>query len=151
MHMPIVTTNTWMWSDVNYSVICFHCNVMSLAIMHMPNLVETESGVKYWKDYWQNCVCASEQPIHVGHILPSMSLHMSRHVMVLSWVIFFNVSPLTSDIRDRFSSLIRGKLRLCTANHRAGYFSNLTCDRLSIVWAYSEQDTENGTRYGFAD
>ena len=36
------------------------------------------------------------------------------------------------------------KLMLCLANHRAGYFSNLACDWLSIVWAYSEQETENG-------
>ena len=36
------------------------------------------------------------------------------------------------------------KLRLCSANHRAGYFSNLACDWLSKVWAYSEQETENG-------
>ena len=36
------------------------------------------------------------------------------------------------------------KFRLCSANHRAGYFSNLACDWLSIVWAYSEQETENG-------
>ena len=44
----------------------------------------------------------------------------------------------------RFLSLARSKLRLCSANHRAGYFSNLACDWLSIVWAYSEQETENG-------
>ena len=43
-----------------------------------------------------------------------------------------------------FLSLARSKLRLCSANHRAGYFSNLACDWLSIVWAYSEQETENG-------
>ena len=42
-----------------------------------------------------------------------------------------------------FLSLARSKLRLCSANHRAGYFSNLACDRLSIVWAYSKQETEN--------
>ena len=35
-----------------------------------------------------------------------------------------------------FLSLARSKLRLCSANHRAGYFSNLACDWLSIVWAY---------------
>ena len=29
------------------------------------------------------------------------------------------------------------KLRLCSVNHRAGYFSNLACDWLSIVWTYS--------------
>ena len=49
-------------------------------------------------------------------------------------------------IRARFLSLARSKLRLCSANHRAGYFSNLACDWLSIVWAYSEQETENGPR-----
>ena len=43
-----------------------------------------------------------------------------------------------------FLSLAQRKLRLCLANHRAGYFSNLACDWLSIVWAYSEQEIENG-------
>ena len=42
-----------------------------------------------------------------------------------------------------FVSFARSKLRLCSANHRAGYFSNLARDWLSIVWAYSEQETEN--------
>ena len=37
--------------------------------------------------------------------------------------------------------------RLCSANQRAGYFSNLPCDWLSIVWAYSKQKTENGPWY----
>ena len=51
---------------------------------------------------------------------------------------------MADKIRARFLSLARSKLRLCSANHRAGYFSNLACDWLSIVWAYSEQETENG-------
>ena len=42
----------------------------------------------------------------------------------------------------RFLSLAWSKLRLWSANHRADYFSNLACDWLSIVWAYSEQETE---------
>ena len=46
--------------------------------------------------------------------------------------------------RAHFLSLAQSKLRLCSANHRAGYFSNLACDWLSIVWGYSEQETENG-------
>ena len=46
--------------------------------------------------------------------------------------------------KARLLSLARSKLRLCSANHRAGYFSNLACDWLSLVWAYSEQETENG-------
>ena len=31
----------------------------------------------------------------------------------------------------------------CSANNRAGYFSNLACDWLSIVWAYCKQGIEN--------
>ena len=46
-----------------------------------------------------------------------------------------------------YLSLAQSKLRQCLANHRAGYFSNLACDWLSMVWAYSEQETENGPRY----
>ena len=46
----------------------------------------------------------------------------------------------------RFLALAWCKLRLCSANHRAGYFSNLACDWLSIVWAYSKQETENGPK-----
>ena len=52
--------------------------------------------------------------------------------------------------RARFRSLAQSKLRLCSANHREGYFSNLACDWLSIVWAYSEQETENGPSTGEA-
>ena len=43
-----------------------------------------------------------------------------------------------------FPSLARKKLRLCSANHRPGYWSNLPCDWPSTAWAYSEQETENG-------
>ena len=56
------------------------------------------------------------------------------------------ISSLTLKTRACFLSLAQSKLRLCLANHRAGYFSNLACDWLSIVWAYSEQETENGPR-----
>ena len=48
-----------------------------------------------------------------------------------------------------FLSLAWSKLRLCSANHRAGYFSNLACDWLNIVWAYSKKDIENGPRSQF--
>ena len=48
----------------------------------------------------------------------------------------------------RFLLLVQSKLRLYSANHRTGYFSNLPCDWLSIVWAYSEQETENGPLSG---
>ena len=43
--------------------------------------------------------------------------------------------------------LLLGVSSDCLANHRTGYFSNLACDWLSIVWAYCEQETENGPWY----
>ena len=39
----------------------------------------------------------------------------------------------------RFLSLARRKLRLCSANHRSGYWSNLPCDWPSTAWAYSDR------------
>ena len=44
----------------------------------------------------------------------------------------------------RFLSPARSKLKLCSADHRTCDFSNLTRDWLSIIWAYSEQERENG-------
>ena len=35
-----------------------------------------------------------------------------------------------------FLPLARGKLKLCSANHRPGYWSNLPCDWPSKAWAY---------------
>ena len=37
--------------------------------------------------------------------------------------------------RARFLSLARSKLRLCLANHRPGYWSNLPCDWPNTAWA----------------
>ena len=42
---------------------------------------------------------------------------------------------------------VQSKLRLCSANHRSGYWSNLPCDWLSTAWAYSEQESENRPRW----
>ena len=48
----------------------------------------------------------------------------------------------------RFLSLSWSKLRMCSAKHRVGYFSNLVFDWLSIVWAYSQQGTTaNGPKW----
>ena len=55
--------------------------------------------------------------------------------------------PYGNCIRARFLSLAQSKLRLCSANHRPCYWSNLPCDWPSTAWAYSEQEKENGLRY----
>ena len=65
------------------------------------------------------------------------SFYWDDHLFVLLWFVVVWYWA-------RFLSLARSKLRLCSANHWAGYFSNLPSDWLSIVWAYSEQETENG-------
>ena len=57
--------------------------------------------------------------------------------------VFGGIIPL--GIRARVLSLARSKLRLCSANHRPGYWSNLPCDWPITAWAYPEQETENGT------
>ena len=49
--------------------------------------------------------------------------------------------------RARFLSLAPSKLRLRSANHRPGYWNNLSCNWPSTAWAYSEQETENGPWY----
>ena len=65
-------------------------------------------------------------------------------------ILIFNTAFITwtlieaYDTWARFLSFARSKLRLCSANHRSGYWSNLPCDWLSTAWAYSEQETENG-------
>ena len=48
-----------------------------------------------------------------------------------------NIIPI--HVRACFLYLAQSKLRLCSANHRPGYWSNLACDWLSIVWAYSKK------------
>ena len=63
---------------------------------------------------------------------------------IIQWWSRFLMRPCGT--RAHFLSLAPRKLRLCSANHRAGYLSNLACDWLSIVWAYSEQETENRPR-----
>ena len=42
------------------------------------------------------------------------------------------------------SGSARSNLRLCSANHRPGYWSNLPCDWPCTTWAFSEQERENG-------
>ena len=64
-------------------------------------------------------------------------------VIDLPSLVFFR-STMPDAYWAHFLSLAQSKLRLYSANHRAGYFSNLAYDWLSIVWAYSKQDTENG-------
>ena len=51
----------------------------------------------------------------------------------------------TSEFTDQSPfSLSQSKLKLCSANHRPGNWSNLPCGWPSTARAYSKQETENG-------
>ena len=54
------------------------------------------------------------------------------------------INKIATPCQPGLLSFAPSKLRLCSANDRAGYFSNLACDWLGIVWAYSKQEAENG-------
>ena len=58
---------------------------------------------------------------------------MSPRILLRQWQIW-----------TLYLSLVLSKLGLCSVNHMAGYFSNLARNWLSIFWAYSEQEAENG-------
>ena len=77
-----------------------------------------------------------------------ISLHYSAVQLLRAWSHHHHDVWQMSHNRSGpvFCFLLKSKLRLCSANHRTGYFSNLACDWLSIVWAYSEQETENRKR-----
>ena len=70
------------------------------------------------------------------------NLHNRHPIAWLQGLVWFVFCEFLS-ARARFLSLARSKFRLWSANHRPGYLSNLPCDWLSTVWAYSEQETEN--------
>ena len=69
--------------------------------------------------------------------------HYEVIVMDLAWP-WNRESVVVLVTWDRILSLARIKLRLCSVNHRAGYFSNLVCDWLSTVRTYSRQKTKLG-------
>ena len=77
-------------------------------------------------------------------LLQIMSLPITHSVSSMLYQIGSPIICLALMIRASFLLLARSKPRLCLANHRAGYLSNLACDWLSIALAYSEQETENG-------
>ena len=78
-----------------------------------------------------------------------MMVNLPTHICVTrpQWVditIASSRGQRVSSIWARFLSLARSNLRLRSANHRPGCWGNLPCDLPSTVWAYSEQETENG-------
>ena len=74
---------------------------------------------------------------------------MDSQLIQVQWRVFASVNICLRNLIRITANSIRAwsKLRLCSANHRPGYWSNLPCDCPSIACAYSEQETENGPWY----
>ena len=82
-----------------------------------------------------------------GHTQDWWWQHPGDHLPRI-WCSWDHVPPAPGPMKTwaRFLSLVQSKLRLCSANHRPGYWCNQPCDWPSTAWAYSEQETENGPR-----
>ena len=74
-----------------------------------------------------NCI---EQAVDKLQPYPCHWLHSHSSNKINDTVCLAIVTRSTS--RVRFLSLARSKLRLCSANHRPGYWSNLPCDWPSL-------------------
>ena len=104
--------------------------------------------------YWASCDYNNSMIyIHTHNILGYIStivnvyMRWTKHELgniQLPGLISISNMMCYRTIWARFLTLAQSKLRLCSANLRAGYLSNLTRDWLSMVWAYSKQKTENG-------
>ena len=98
--------------------------VIQMPPVHAANLVENSGNTAYGFGVIQTTVL-----LHSSSPDSQQNRESFYHVILsvlhtLSWACFL--------------SLARSKLRLCSTNHRAGYFSNLACDRQKIVWVYSD-------------
>ena len=93
-------------------------------IMKMPHDWPFVLGILWWH----------VDSLHKGPVMQKVCFHI-----------------VTSSYQGLFLSLAQSKLRLCWANRRPGYWSNLSCDWLSTAWVYSEQETENGPSSHFEE
>ena len=117
--------------SINVDTLLCH-RLPMLALLHQDNVMPYKLFPHYWP---------------LGRGIPSVSRWKSH------WFGAFFVVDMTIKwpvIWVHFLSLARSKLRLCSANHRLGYWCNLLCDWTGTAWAYSEQETENGPWYAMA-
>ena len=102
--------------------------------------VELEHG---WKPQRLPCLPNTHSLLSQWYLSSCRPNNPSTNYFYLFTICFPMSYTMTS--RVRFLSLPRSKLRLCSANHRAGYFSNLVSDWLGIIWAYSEPSKRQKT------
>ena len=144
--MPLVSL--WMIRLFSFILffqnICLNLNMFWLIAIIFMSLL--------WNKYWVKTLlkhqaisthsidniksCLHDFPQVISRINPASAMPMGQiHCIMkvhcqLTWA--------------HFLSLAWSKLRLCSANHRPGYWSNLPCDWPSTACACSEQETEKG-------
>ena len=132
----------WMLFEQKYQMIKNN-NVPHLFILWPSSQNHCKTRI-YWplSVNWENGVIKLNNLTHTAWgWAADLAVHLQFLIKTLLDAIFIYQYSTTW---ARFLSLAWSKLRLCSANHRPGYWSNLPCDWSSTDWAYSEQETENG-------
>ena len=101
---------------------------------------------KHQRNFNQNSVILIEEnafenvPCKMAASFPALNVLICRSITIDKPST--NLQPhkpmVNSLHQTRSLSLAQSKLRLCSANHRPGYWSNPPCDWPSTVWDYSE-------------
>ena len=116
------------------------------------NLSKPTENIHHFTDDIFNCISWQKYnlPLHcqinTGFILlrERVNFHINRSIT--SDITHFDHDKISLGLTSRpVFCLLLGVSSACARPITgAGYFSNLACDWLSIVWTYSEQETENG-------
>ena len=79
-----------------------------------------------------------------------MEIIQDVQINALDWLLIIAATANCgyTGTRACFLSLAQSKLRLCSANHRPSYWTNLPWYWPSTAWAYPEQETENRSKSG---
>ena len=118
----VIICHNVLFSDICSFILNWTC------IMLCAMLIFDKKSEKFW--YFQLPIC--------------LQLVYNKCFVILAWNGMVTIRHKQTVRPGPVFSLAWSELMLCSANHSAGYLINLTCDSLSIVWDYSEQDTENG-------
>ena len=143
---PMLTDHQW--SPVTFILGLFHWRCLNHQSWNPCENYISKISFKFSRGQWdKHCVCILDD-------IPDSKVHGANMGPIWGWqdpggphvgpmnfcrlglVWCASAVIMLANIWAHFLSLARSMLRLWSVNHRAGYFSNLACDWLSIVWAY---------------
>ena len=121
-------------------------NALELRLSYSnPSKCESKHKSFFHENTYKNVVCKMSAILRADSMFAPSQWETSLQSNTVSHRLGANPESALHSVETWacFLSLARSKFRLCSANHRPGYWSNLPCDWLSIAWAYPEQQTEN--------